>query len=159
MFLQVAIEQSKTLMFEVDRRISDYTSICDLRNRISAGVKKSWILMFVCVSSWKLRCLAKITHKHIIYIYDLWIYTRMKRDMLFTYRKKVTRFEAKKGPKIRCIPQRWGFLLILTKKKTLHFGKLAYGEHLWTSLNMFNFNASKAAGLDILRCQEMMILY
>ena len=39
------------------------------------------------------------------------------------------------------------------KQKTLHFGKWG------TSLNMFNFNASKAAGLDILRCQEMMILY
>ena len=164
MFLQVAIEQSKTLMFEVDRRISDYTSTCDLRNRISAGVKKSWILMFVCVSSWKLRCLAKITHKHIIYIYiyDLWIYTRMKRDVLFTYRKKSATLWGKERPKDQMHPTEVGVLFFVDvwpKKKRCTSESWLMGNISGNISEHVNFYASKAAGWNILRCQDMMILY
>lgn len=61
-------------------------------------------------------------------------------------KEKVTHFEAKKGPKIRCIPQRWDpfSLMFDREKKNASLRKVGlWGTSRGTSLNMLIFMLPK----------------
>lgn len=85
----------------------------------------------------------------------------MKRDVLFAYSKKWHTLRQRKAQRSDASHRGGGFLLMFDRKK-----KDRCTSESWLMGNIsgnisehVNFYASKAAGLDILRCQEMMILY